>query len=165
MSTRNVEPKLDLVPIMNLVTILIPFLLLSAEFVSLSVVDVTVRGARPAIDESVDPPTFALTVAVSDQALTILSTDGALNALGETSMRIPCDGLCEVSGYPLERLQDALYDAKQLHPDVSAMTLTAGDRIETETLVNVMDAARSHPGHVRDGRASELYPAVTLASQ
>ena len=35
------ETPLDLVPIMNLVTILIPFLLMSAQFVTLAVIDST----------------------------------------------------------------------------------------------------------------------------
>ena len=32
-------PELDLVPIMNLVTILIPFLIMAAEFIQLAVID------------------------------------------------------------------------------------------------------------------------------
>ena len=163
MSTRNVEPKLDLVPIMNLVTILIPFLLLSAEFVSLSVVDVSVSGL-PRVDAPTDPPSFALTVTVTDEALVVLGSDGVVTADAETRLRLPCGGPCATTGYPLTDLQDALFVVKGLHPDVAAMTLTAEDHIRTETLVSVMDAARNHPGHVQAGKPAELFPAVTLAS-
>ena len=39
--------ELNLVPIMNLVTILIPFLLLSVQFVSLAVIDSTLPAIGP----------------------------------------------------------------------------------------------------------------------
>lgn len=35
------EQELDLIPIMNLVTILIPFLIMAAQFVNLAVIDST----------------------------------------------------------------------------------------------------------------------------
>jgi biopolymer transport protein ExbD len=42
-----VAEELDLVPIMNLVTILIPFLLMAAQFVSYAVIDSTLPVIGP----------------------------------------------------------------------------------------------------------------------
>ena len=45
---RNEEAEeLNLVPIMNLVTILIPFLLMAAQFISLAVIDSTLPAIGP----------------------------------------------------------------------------------------------------------------------
>ena len=46
--TQETE-ELNLVPIMNLVTILIPFLIMAAQFVQLAVIDSTLPAIRPSL--------------------------------------------------------------------------------------------------------------------
>lgn len=68
------EAPLDLVPIMNLVTILIPFLLMSAQFVTLAVIDSTLPAIGPPqeVQEEPDEPPLMLSIAVTDQGFTVL---------------------------------------------------------------------------------------------
>ena len=55
---RRTEPsqELNLVPIMNLVTILIPVLLMAAQFVSLAVIDSTLEPGSLTYGELIIPP-------------------------------------------------------------------------------------------------------------
>lgn len=67
----NREDPLDLVPIMNLVTILIPFLLMSAQFVHLAVIDSTLPAIGPPQEVEKDPddePPLMLSVAITNKA-------------------------------------------------------------------------------------------------
>ena len=56
---------LDLVPIMNLVTILIPFLLMASSFVSLAAIDSTLPaiGQPPEVTEEDEDPPLNLSIA------------------------------------------------------------------------------------------------------
>jgi|ETNmetMinimDraft_30_1059905.scaffolds.fasta_scaffold27696_2 biopolymer transport protein ExbD len=69
----KIEPP-NLVPIMNLVTILIPFLLLTVQFVHLAVIDSSLPaiGAPKATTDQIDPkPPLMLTVAVTDRGFIV----------------------------------------------------------------------------------------------
>jgi len=69
------EEELNLVPIMNLVTILIPFLLMSAQFVHLAVIDSSLPaiGAPQPVDpkDLPDKPPLTLTIAISESGFTV----------------------------------------------------------------------------------------------
>jgi biopolymer transport protein ExbD len=68
---KEAVPDLDLVPIMNLVTILIPFLIMAAEFIQLAVIDSSAPpiGKPPASQQDEDP--FQLIVMLMDNGLYI----------------------------------------------------------------------------------------------
>ena len=66
------DPDLDLVPIMNLVTILIPFLIMAAEFIQLAVIDSSappIGKPPPETDQQEEP--FQLIVMIMDNGLYI----------------------------------------------------------------------------------------------
>lgn len=75
------ETKLELIPVMNLVTILIPFALLSAQFVHLPVIDVNAPAINPEPAPDAEPPP-KLSISESGFALILdeeLSYDGPGN--------------------------------------------------------------------------------------
>jgi biopolymer transport protein ExbD len=70
-------PDLDLVPIMNLVTILIPFLIMAAEFIQLAVIDSSAPPiGKPPPSDMTDEDPFQLIVMIMDNGLYI---DGSKN--------------------------------------------------------------------------------------
>ena len=75
---------LDLVPIMNLVTILIPFLLMASSFVTLAAIDSTLPAIGPPVpvEEEPDKPPLNLSIAVTDEGFTIMGADAVLNPDG-----------------------------------------------------------------------------------
>lgn len=146
-STPNTE--LDLVPIMNLVTILIPFLLMAAAFTSVAVVDVAARSAG----ETTEPgePEERPKLLISGSGLRFVSIDG-------TARDLPCPGACRTTAdYDLDELREALATHKASHPDGRTLELIASDEVAYDVLIAVMDSSRA------DG-AEPLYPDVMFGS-
>ena len=73
------DPDLNLTPIMNLVTILIPFLIMAAQFVQLSVIDSTLPAIAP--PTKVEPPKpdekppLQLSLALKGDGIVVLGAD------------------------------------------------------------------------------------------
>ncbi|MED5374480.1 MAG: biopolymer transporter ExbD [Myxococcota bacterium] len=173
------EEPLDLVPIMNLVTILIPFLLMSAQFVSLAVIDSTLPAIGPpqeTQEEPDDEPPLMLSVAVTDQGFTILGDNGVVTgeaeeggeeaAEGEPEPTVPCtERPCtSVESYDYEELTRMLGLIKDEYPDDQNVILVPESRVHYEVIVRTMDASRNDPKTKgEDGSYRELFPFVVIA--
>ncbi|MEL6347960.1 MAG: biopolymer transporter ExbD [Myxococcota bacterium] len=176
----DAEP-LNLIPVMNLVTILIPFLLMAAEFVQLAVIDSTLPAIGPPQPadpnkEEEDPP-LNLSVALTNEGVRILGTgvdaiiypDGAPQvAEGELKPPdVPCKsgGTCtSVDDYDWPEVTAILAKIKDENPDEETMILVPDSKIQYEVLVSAMDAAREDKGNPGpDGSARLLFPAVVIA--
>ncbi len=154
--------SLDLLPVMNLVTILIPMLLMGATVVNLSVVDTTLPGIVDP-DAIIEEPGLQLTVAVTDQGLGLKSALGAL--ADAEGLELPCTiQPCAVDGYDYRGLTDALARVKDEHPDETSLILLPESRVPYEVLINVMDAAREDSDQpTADGGVRSLFPQVVMA--
>lgn len=156
---------LNLLPVMNMVTILIPLLLLSAQFVNLAVIDSTLPAISddPAPVEPLREP-LDLTVAITGEGFSLLSRQGALDAEGRPAPQegtaLGCrGGACAgPESYDLAALGRALSLVKDAHPDEDVVILAPDSRVPFEVLVAVMDTARSEPGTDR-----LLFPRVVMA--
>ena len=152
--------NLDLVPIMNLVSILIPFLLLGTTFVELAVVDTTL----PAICSSdcgdeIDAPRLKLSVAVTGTGLYIQGTEGVLEE-DEQGFFIACTtGSCvNDDSYDTVELTRVLALVKDAHPYTEDLILVPDGRVPYNSLIGVMDAARDDP---RSG-GQRMFPYQTV---
>ena len=75
---------LDLVPIMNLVTILIPFLLMASSFVTLAAIDSTLPAlGDPQPADDTDEDKLSLSIAITDEGWTLLGADAVLGKPAE----------------------------------------------------------------------------------
>ena len=178
---RQLElPPLDLIPIMNLVTILIPFLLMSAQFVQLAVIDSTLPAIGPPQevqqDEDTDPP-LMLSIAVTDQGFTILGDNGVVTGDGGEEEAAapeegvtpeptipcsnrPCDG---VDAYDYKELTRMLGLIKDEYPEDENVILVPESRIPYEVIVMTMDGSRDDPNTKVDGSPRVLFPFVVIA--
>jgi biopolymer transport protein ExbD len=170
---------LNLVPIMNLVTILIPFLIMAAQFVQLAVIDSTLPaiGAPTPSDEKPDKPPLNLSLAITDRGVTVMGADAILHpegapevAEGETRPpTIPCDsgGVCtSVEDYNWIKLTAKLNLIKDEYPDEedANVILVPDNHINYEVIVQTMDASRDDPTKPGgDGKARLLFPNVVIA--
>jgi len=152
---------LDLVPIMNLVSILIPFLLMGTTFVELAVVETT----APAIcssdcEDEIDTPRLKLSVAVTRSGLYIQGTEGVLEE-DEQGFFIACTtGSCvNDDSYDYAELTRLLALVKDEHPYTEDMVLVPDGRVPYNSLIGVMDAARDDP---RNG-GQRMFPYQTVA--
>lgn len=159
MKRRVVEvPDVDLVPVLNVVSIIIPFLLMGASFLRVAALPGTIpadapieaTGDDPAIRVDVDPDGFVL-FAASD-------------ALPGGRQALPCRAGCtrpedwEVAGLraALARLHDA-------HPSVTTIVVSPAPELDFERVIQAMDAVRSRP--LADGSLGPLFPDVVLGGR
>jgi hypothetical protein len=117
----KLEDELDLVPIMNLVTILIPFLLMASSYVSLAVIDSTLPaiGAPPSEpQEEPEEPPLNLSVLVTNAGFTVAGADAVVAgpAEGEEAVgpTVPClkDGCPDTASYDVAELRNLMTQIK-----------------------------------------------------
>lgn len=167
--TRMTEAEeLDLVPIMNLVTILIPFLLMAASFVSLAAIDSTLPaiGQPP---ESSDPnpeETLNLSVAITNTGFTIIGSDATLKPEGDAKgATIPCTRAnCPTpDSYDVKELTSMLGQIKDRWEDEENVILVPESNVPYEVIIQTMDATRADPENKVDGKSRLLFPYVVIA--
>ena len=152
---------LDLVPIMNLVSILIPFLLMGTTFVELAVGETTAPAiCSSACEDEIDTPRLKLSVAVTRSGLYIQGTEGVLEE-DEQGFFIACTtGSCvNDDSYDYAELTRLLALVKDEHPYTEDMVLVPDGRVPYNSLIGVMDAARDDP---RNG-GLRMFPYQTVA--
>ncbi|MCO4744426.1 MAG: biopolymer transporter ExbD [Proteobacteria bacterium] len=168
--------ELNLVPIMNLVTILIPFLLMAAQFISLAVIDSTLPAIgppQPPSEQEDDDPPLSLSVMITDEGFTVKGSGideivGASEDEGEEAgPTIPCtvQGCPTPDTYNVAELTRMLTEIKDLpgNEDEENVILVPESRVPYEVLVLTMDSARNDPSQKVDGKSRILFPFVVIA--
>jgi biopolymer transport protein ExbD len=128
---RSKDPaELDMTTFLNLMVVLVPFLLITAVFSRITIIELSlpsaVEGAAPS------EPGFELEVIVRDAGLE-LTNGTALIA------RIP-----KVEDeYDLDRLSEFVISLKRDHPDKENASVLLEPEIEYDHLIQVMDVVRS----------------------
>ncbi len=163
--SNRIEPAADLnlVPIMNLVTILIPFLLMAASFVSLAVID----SALPAIcatgcgEDKPGPPVehLRLSVLITTAGFAVSGTGAPLGVETDENGTVPvlCPGACvSWEDYPHAELSKVLVDVKDAHPTATEVIIVPGGKVDYATLIKTMDTTRA-------AGKRELFPGVVIA--
>lgn len=152
------DEGLNLVPIMNLITILIPFLLLSVQFVGLAVVDAslpTEDAAAPVEGEPAEPLT--LLVRLTSEGLRIRGADDVL----ATDAWIPCLGPCDaVDDFDWRTLRQHLIRVKEVHPDQQTILIVPDAWVPYAGIVAAMEASTSRGG----AEPEPLFPRAVLAA-
>lgn len=163
--------ELDLVPIMNLVTILIPFLLMASSFVSLAVIDSTLPAIgepQPQDEEEKEEDKLTLSVAITDGGYTILGAGGVLGNPDEgeeAGPTVPCTkpGCPTPDSYDIKELTRLLNQIKDRYEKEENVILLPDSHIPYEILVLTMDATREDPDTKVDGKSRLLFPYVVIA--
>jgi biopolymer transport protein ExbD len=149
---RHEPAELNITSFMNLMVILVPFLLITAVFSRMAILELNLPTSAATTEP--DKPEFALEVIVRDAEIQV----GDRNA-GVFSI-IPRDG---EGVYDYKVLTEKLKDVKANFPDQLSVTLLLEPEIDYEVVVSVMDAVRSYrveaPGEF--GRA-ELFPEISI---
>ncbi len=146
--------ELNITAFMNLMVVLVPFLLITAVFSRLAVLELNLPTAQSqAPDET--PPEFALEITVRDDVIEVGDrTAGTLT-------RIAANG----GEHDLEKLAEFLFRVKQQFPDKLDATLLLEPDISYQVLVSVMDKVRIaeqlDPATSRVVKA-ELFPEISI---
>ncbi len=131
-SRRNVETaELNITAFMNLMVILVPFLLITAVFSRLAILELNLPGSssEPAEEQEL---VFQLEVIVREGRIEV--GDRNIGALGV----YPSDA----EGYDFDGLSNKLSEIKEQYPEKTDASILLEPDIAYDTLVQVMDRVR-----------------------
>ncbi|MFK7929562.1 MAG: ExbD/TolR family protein [Myxococcota bacterium] len=157
--------ELNLVPIMNLVTILIPFLLMAAQFVSYAVIDSTLPAIGPPVpvEEEPEEKPLNLRIMITDEGFTVagehpeLKNEGGGEEGEDKGSTIECltPGCTFNDSADPPETADVAYDVTQLRsllgrikddkPEEKNVILVPDSDLPYGVLVMAMDATREDP--------------------
>jgi biopolymer transport protein ExbD len=172
------DPHLNLTSIMNLVTILIPFLIMAAQFVQLSVIDSTLPAIGP--PTQVEPPKpdekppLQLSLALKSDGIVVLGADRIIYPDGAPEVAegekrpptLPCKsgGECtNVEDYDWDGLKQNLNLIKDEYPDDENVILVPNSDTQYEIIVRAMDIAREDADAGTGDGPRTLFPFVVVA--
>lgn len=146
------EPELNITSFMNLMVILVPFLLITAVFSPLAVMELNLPTSESQAAEE-KPPELSLEIIVRQNVISVSDRNaGLLTRLPRVSGGYDYDGLTEYLKRVKSRFPEKLDAALLLERDVSY-----------DVLVQVMDAVRVYEAEV-DGDLvrAELFPEIAI---
>ena len=145
--------ELNITAFMNLMVVLTPFLLITAVFSRLAILELNLPASQSqAVDE---PPQFQLEITVRESGIEVGDRNaGTLNRIDKVG-----------DDYRLEELSAYLTRIKQQFPDKSDATVLLEPDVSYQLLVAVMDRVRvAESRDPTDNRLvkSELFPEVSI---
>jgi len=150
---HNIETaELNITAFMNLMVILVPFLLMTAVFSRLAILELNLPGSST---EPADPQelTFQLEVTVRETRIEV--GDRNLGALG---IYPNAD-----DGYDYEALSKKLSEIKDSYPDKTDASILLESDIPYDTLVQVMDRVRVAEIVEKEGVVRrDLFPDISI---
>ncbi len=150
---RNIDTaELNITAFMNLMVILVPFLLITAVFSRVAILELNLPGPS---SEPVNPQelTFQLEVIVRVGQIEVGDRNiGALGIYPNTDQ-----------GYDYEALSQKLSEIKQSYPETTEAAILLESDIPYDTLVQVMDRVRVEET-IKDRRIlrSDLFPDISI---
>jgi biopolymer transport protein ExbD len=146
---KEEAPELDMTTFLNLMVVLVPFLLITAVFSRITIVELDLPSATgPAPTE----PTFRVEVVVRDAGLEIMDGTQVIAAIPKV------DG-----EYDLDKLSEYLTQIKREYPAKEDASVLLEPDIEYDHLIEVMDTVRST--ELREGDAvtrAALFTAISI---
>jgi biopolymer transport protein ExbD len=144
-------PELDVTTFLNLMVVLVPFLLITAVFSRITIVELNLPSSSggPAVTD----PEFRVEVIVREAGLEISNGKAVIAAIPKND-----------DGYDFPTLSDYMMSLKRDHPDTDAASVLLEPEIEYDYLIQVMDVVRSAevPG---DAGEEQEYVQVALFTE
>ncbi len=151
---KNPQVELNITAFMNLMVVLVPFLLMTAVFTSINILDLrlpSTSNTNPTKDNK--KPDFELQVTVHKDALDLSDTKGGL------IKHIPITK----SGYNYVLLNQTLRIIKFKFPEKTNITILSEPYTSYDTLVQLMDTVREFKT-LQDNEVvvAELFPNISI---
>jgi len=145
-------PELDITTFLNLMVVLIPFLLISAVFSRVAIMELSVPTS--AGGSAVNTPNFAIEVIVRKTGLEIANGSSVEAAIPKKDDQ-----------YDMEMLSEMLMRLKAQYPDKEDATVLMEPDIEYDYLIQVMDAVRGAEVQTEGSeevQRIELFPDISI---
>ena len=150
---RKEAAHLEITAFINLIVVLVPFLLSTAVFTRLSVIDLALPAQTNGQLEQLKAEDLKLEIVVRADALEVGDRIGGL------IQRIPATP----TGPDVRALQTLMQQIKTKFPDKADATVLAEPNTSYDTLVRVMDVVRA--GHLAQGDKlvkADLFPNISI---
>ena len=150
--TADIMEVLNLTPMMDVFTVLVVFLLITAVFTSITIMELSVPTSAGAAAAS--QPNFAIEVIVRKAGLEIANGRSVEAVIANRDDK-----------YDLEKLSEVLRALKAQYPEKEDATVLMEPKVEYDYLVQVMDAVRGAevrtPGGTQLARIP-LFPKISI---
>ena len=150
---RDKQPaELDVTTYLNLMVVLVPFLLITAVFSRLAIVELNLPSENGG--PSSDAPTFRVEVVVRDEGLEISNGTTTIAAIPNVE-----------GEYDLPALSEHMVALKREYNDIDTASVLLEPQIPYDYLIQVMDVVRSVEVPVEDEREyalAALFPNISI---
>jgi biopolymer transport protein ExbD len=137
--------ELQITAFLNLMVVLVPFLLITATFSQLAILELNLPD--PSLEQSEqEPPERSLTIVVRESGLTVLDAAGPIRAFPMHN-----------GAHDLTGLGELLVSIKRRTPGEEKVTLLLEPDIAYDTLIQLMDTVRVQPGERVD-----MFPLISI---
>ena len=150
---RKHAAHLEITAFINLIVVLVPFLLSTAVFTRMAVIDLSLPAQSTGALEKLQGDDLKLEVVIRPDVLEVGDRIGGL------IQRLPATA----AGPDVRALQALVQQLKTRFPDKTEATVLAEPNTPYDTLVQVMDAVRA--GHAVQGATvvrAELFPNISI---
>ncbi len=152
--SRRASEDIDITPFMNLMAVLTPFLLATAVFTRLAVLEINLPPPSDSIMEEeiieLEAEDLVLTVSITDRGLIVANADDIVAFIAST------DGK-----HDYEVLSRILRQLKVRYPEEDSAIILSRPMIPYGTVVSVMDSTGTGLDKESGGRY-ELFPNISL---
>ncbi len=148
----DIMELLNLTPMMDVLTVLVVFLLITAVFTSITVMDLNVPTNSGA--SASNKPNFAIEVIVRKAGLEIANGSSVEAAIPKKDNK-----------YDLKKLSEMLVRLKAQYPQKEDATVLMEPKIEYDYMVQVMDAVRGAEVRAEGSKEVEkivLFPKISI---
>jgi len=145
--------ELNITAFMNLMVVLVPFLLMTAVFTHISILELNLPSLGNASQKNDDKPEFELNITIrSNQLILSDSRGGVIQTIPKVA-----------SGHNYQQLRSTLKQIKARFPDKTNANILSEQNTKYEDLVAAMDATRMYAALV-DGQIvqAELFPDISI---
>lgn len=149
---HKTSAELNITAFMNLMVVLVPFLLMTAVFTHMSILELNLP--KPGGDnKEQNKPTFEIQLIIKKDALVLTDNKGGL------IKRIPVTN----ATHQFTLLTETLKQVKARFPDKSNITILSQQDTTYDTLIQAMDAVRAFKT-LQDGEVilAELFPDISI---
>ena len=150
---KHPSVELNITAFMNLMVVLVPFLLMTAVFSHMTILELNLPAADSAKNDTSKKPVFELIVTIRDKAIVLSDNKGGI------IKKIPA----KENGHNFILLTETLKLVKSRFPEKTNATILSEANISYDILVQVMDAVRMYrtflDSEIID---AELFPDISI---
>lgn len=150
---KNKAVELDITAFMNLMVVLVPFLLMTAVFTNISILDLKLPSAEDVKSSGDSKKAFGLNVIIHKDGLVLANQNGGV------IKKIPVSE----SGHNFQLLNQTLRLVKVKYPDLTEIAILLEPDTYYDNLIKAMDAVREYQA-LYEGEIvkAELFPDISI---